>query len=42
MSPDPDKQTTVATSYLLTEYVMIYCYDNDKTLLQETEPFFKV
>jgi len=23
MSPDPDKQTTVAVSYLLTEYVLI-------------------
>jgi len=23
MSPDPDKQTTVAVSYLLTEYVSI-------------------
>jgi len=23
MSPDPDKQTTVAVSYLLTEYVMM-------------------
>jgi len=27
LSPDPDKQTTVAVNYLLTEYVAISYYD---------------
>jgi len=27
MSPDPDKQTTVAVSYLLTEYVSVWFHD---------------